>query len=95
MLAGRKQLYQLVGGFKLYSKACCHFDCLKLSSEAVDMMVCTLCLQQEMMDKERRGTKMKTKTQGNRYLFHDTGENCGRQSFLESEFIVTCLENTN
>ena len=49
-------------------EACCHIHCLKPSSEAQDRLVCTLCFQKEMIDKERRGTKRKQEQQAQEML---------------------------
>ena len=46
----------------------CHKSCLKSSSESQHVMVCTLCYQKELMDRERRGTKRKQEKQASDML---------------------------
>ena len=46
----------------------CHKSCLKSSSESQHVMVCTLCYQKELMDREMRGTKRKQEKQASDML---------------------------
>ena len=41
----------------------CHTRCLQVSIVAQDTLVCSLCYQKEVMDRERRGTKRKQEQQ--------------------------------